>query len=206
METSDDSKSFYLIGEALREIEESSSPTLRRLLQNVLFEIHTNHQKTRRSIELVIERYTPIWRKFQVEIKIFTRLCDRLENEYNNWCKVKKNKLSTTVKQKLFREAFVERLDMKFDARRISKSEEKKDVETLVPEMMDIVEYDQPEASTSEGTSSNERPEKIKAKEKIKEHAEHKRPRLESEFGGIIYYYILSTNVSLIFFTFNLNK
>lgn len=170
-----------MVGLPTDEIDETCSPSLRRLLQNMLheFQLHPRHISVRQCAVSVCGKYLRVWEKFQVPMKKAIKITDKLETEYNTWIKVKKNKFSTTTDQVNLRKEFSERLDTEFDVRRIPQpiGEEVEGEEEMNVEMMDI-QVDQPEASTSGGTGSKERSGKILAREKIKEQA--KRRRIDS--------------------------
>lgn len=173
----------FLIGRPTTEISTLGPPILQRLLRNMNFEVHENNKSIRKSAEIVYKKYEPVWEKFNIVTKNSDKIIAKLENEYNMWRYIVKNKASTTEEQVDIRKEFSVRLYSKFDvkkeeaSKKISKEEEK-----MVPEMMDISD-DQPGASTSGATVTSMRRSKVEAIEKLKEHSEHKRPRIDTESG-----------------------
>lgn len=187
-------REYYLVGFATNEIEESSPPTVRRLLQNMFFQHYNNGMTVRKSAEFVIKSYLHVWQKFQIEIKEDHKLIAKLEREFDQWRKIVSKKLSITPKQIEIRQQFSDHLDSEFDAKKgdpkmsqecepqIQESEEEEEEMSMSPEMMDIQceQDDQPGAASLEVVRSK-RSKSVEASEKLKEHAAHKRPRYEVE-------------------------
>lgn len=135
------------------------------------------------------KKYVPVWEKFNIVNKNSDKIIAKLESEYNKWRYIVKNKASTSKEQVDIREEFSVQLYSSFDVRKEEASKKISEEnapqvgeEEMVQEMMDISD-DQPGASTSDATGTSIRRSKVEALEKLKEHSEHKRLRIDTESG-----------------------
>lgn len=180
----------FLIGTALEKIDDTNPPTLRQLLRNLLFQHYTCNRTVRQSAHLTIKSYVPVWNRFGIETKSLYKLADKLEDEFNVWRYLVKNKASTTAEQKNNRHNFEERLKNEFDVRKkiVQKRETQAQVQVVEEGEIafGIVEFEEndlaeePQPTTSGESSDRKRKSKVDALKKLKETAA-KRNRNEAE-------------------------
>lgn len=107
----------FLVGIGEKEIKtnRSATPTLRVLLQHLLYH-HLEHRKPlRESIKLVVENAMKIWQKFDFEIRRSDNIEAALIKEYNDYLQISKNQASKTQEQRERRAEFVKKLDIPFN-------------------------------------------------------------------------------------------
>lgn len=210
-------KNYYLIGTPLSKIDCANNPTLRQLLQNMLFQHYVNKKTIRESVHSVIQSCVPLWKRFEIVTKRNDKLVEKLEDEYKRWQNVAKNHASKTQTQVDIRQKFIERLDKEFEARKFKPTiepenqtepemftldlEQIQDDELQMPELVQMpsVEYEpQNEPSTSREAvgRKRQRQKSIDAAAKLKLHAE-KRNRNDASGITRVYFFLL------FFFTFS---
>lgn len=105
----------FLIGTEISEISGEKLPTLRQMLQNLLFNRNSVNIFLRESAEKTVKQAEVFLQKFNVQAKKTMNSVVKLEKEYKTWIALTKSQNSNSISQKEKRKQFVQRLENTFD-------------------------------------------------------------------------------------------
>lgn len=116
MATKKTTKLYFLIGPALEKLPILRvPPTLRHLLQNLVYHHLENGETIKNSASLVIKNAIVLWNELNLKTQRRDKCEQKLIKIYDEWCTIVKNENSETISQKTIRKEFSERLDKAFD-------------------------------------------------------------------------------------------
>lgn len=112
------SNEYYLIGFSRPKLLASRNPlTLRKLLQNMVFENVENSVPLKDSVKLVTKNAMVLWKQSKIETMRVDHIEEKLEKEYLEWRRLNQNKhLKSEVHQGKC-DAFIAKLDREFDVK-----------------------------------------------------------------------------------------
>lgn len=114
------SQQHYLIGFVNCEIASRHPPTLRQLMQNLLYNQYERHLSKNESAVATINLALVVWNKLGIKTKRVDYLIETLKKHYNEYQSLKKNITFSSTGQIRRRQNFVELLDKEFNARKLS--------------------------------------------------------------------------------------
>lgn len=113
----------YLIGNSLPRFIVSRRPlTLRKLLQNMAFENIKNAVPLKDSVKLVVKNAMVLWKQCKVDTIRSDHIEEKLEKEYLEWQRLKRNKHQTAQSYKDRCKLFEASLDVEFDVKKSKKA------------------------------------------------------------------------------------
>lgn len=120
---------YYLVGIAKDKLSDSTSPTLREMMQNFLYYHWISKKSKKESAELVVQNAMTVWNKLNIETRKKDKIELKLMKEFNEWYKdLYKQQKSKTEAQKKKRTNFKEKLDEVFE---VSKATSTKAVQSI---------------------------------------------------------------------------
>lgn len=140
-------RDYFLIGHPKQRIFGRKPPTLKQLLQNVVFENKENKKSIRESVKLVTENAMDLWNRCGIKTIRFDHCVEKLEKEYLEWQHINENRRYETNTQEQLRESFKAKLDVVFDVSKQTNGKSASDSsDFLETESMETGEIEQSES------------------------------------------------------------
>lgn len=111
-------KEYFLIGPSNERIRSRNPPTLRKLLQNVVYENMEKKVPLGDSVKLVIKNAMVLWKHYGIETIRSDHCEEKLEKEYMDWQRLYRNRHLQSESQTKKRDALKAKLDLEFDVKR----------------------------------------------------------------------------------------
>lgn len=106
---------IFLIGNTSELIVGENPPTLKQILQNVMYNIKILKLSLHTSVVLAVENATNIWKKLELGTIRDDKIILKVEKAHSTWVQIFKNRFSSTDVQKNKRKQFREQLEKVFD-------------------------------------------------------------------------------------------